>query len=181
MIEFAGVLTNRHLVGKDDKTAYERLKGKVSDMLGIGFAETIMFRRVPLSGKPAKMESLGEKGIFAGYPATFGEHMVIGKNGVHKTRTIRRVAEEERWDSAAIEEVKFTPWMIKERNVKEEHDGLQEEGHRTSAGMEINKEIELEVKLPPRSVHRNPRRVYITKAVIERFVALTVALVAQPP
>ena len=44
MIEFASVLINRHLVGKDGKTAYERLKGKAAKMLGIGFAETVMFR-----------------------------------------------------------------------------------------------------------------------------------------
>ena len=95
--------------------------------------------------------------------------MIIGKNGVYKTRTIRRVPVEERCDLAAIEEVKFTPWMIKERSAKEEHDGLQEEEHKTSVDIDINKEIELEVKLPPRSVDPNPRRVYITKAVIEKF------------
>ena len=66
MIEFASVLINRYLVGKDVKTAYERLKGKASKMLGIGFAETVMFRRVPLPGKMAKLESLWEKGILAG-------------------------------------------------------------------------------------------------------------------
>ena len=90
--------------------------------------------------------------------------MIIGKNGVCKTRTIRRVPEEERWDRAAIEEVKFTPWMIKERSATEEHDGPQEVEHKTSVDIEINREIELEVKLPPRSVDPNPRRVYITKS-----------------
>ena len=44
-------------MGKDGKTAYERLKGKASKMLGVGFAETVMFRRVPLPGKMVKLES----------------------------------------------------------------------------------------------------------------------------
>ena len=95
--------------------------------------------------------------------------MIIGKNGVYKRRTICRVPVEERWDRAAIEEVKFTPWMIMEKIAKEEHDGPQEEEHKTAVDIEINKEIELEVKLPPRSVDPNHRRVSITKAVIEKF------------
>ena len=68
-----------------------------------------------------------------------------------KTRTISSVPEEERWDRAAIEEVKFTPWMIKERSAREEHYEPQEKKHKTSADIEINKEIGLEVKLSPRS------------------------------
>ena len=65
--------------------------------------------------------------------------------------------------------MKFTPWMIKERSAREEHDGPQEKEHKTSVEIEINKEIELEVKLPPRSVDPTTCRVYITKVVIETF------------
>ena len=95
MIEFAGVLIIWYLVDKDGKTAYERLKGKASKMLGIGFTETVMFRRVPLPGKMAKLKSLWEKGIIAGYRSQSGEHMIIDKNGAYRTRTIRRVPEED--------------------------------------------------------------------------------------
>ena len=88
------------------------------------------------------------------------EHVVIGEDGVYKTRTIRRVPDEERWDRAAVEEVKFTPWMIKERSAKEELDGSQEDGHRTSVDTEINK---------------------VTRRRSSRsLVARKVALVAQP-
>ena len=89
------------------------------------------------------------------------EHVVIGEDGVYKTRTIRRVPEEERWDRAAVEEVKFTPWMFKERSAKEKLDGSQEDGHRTSMDTKINKETR----------RRSSRS----------LVALKVALVAQPP
>ena len=85
MIEFASVLINRYLVGKDGKTAYESLKGKAPRCC----SETVMFRR-------------------AGHQALAGEHVISGKNGV---------SEEERWDRAANEEVKFTPWMVKERSA----------------------------------------------------------------
>ena len=59
--------------------------------------------------------------------------------------------------------------MIKERSAREEHDGPQEVEHKTSVDIEINRVIELEVKLPPRSVDPNPRRVFITESVIEKF------------
>ena len=58
--------------------------------------------------------------------------------------------------------------MIKERSAREEHDGPQEEEHKTFVDIEINREIELEVKLPPRSVDPNPRRV-LHHEVIEKF------------
>ena len=86
------MLINRYPVGKDGKTAYERSKGKASKMLDTGIAETVMFRRVPLLGKLATLESLWEKRIAAGYRAQSGEHMIIGKIGVFKTKTIRRAA-----------------------------------------------------------------------------------------
>ena len=118
--EFAGVLVNLYLVGKDGKTA-------------------LALPRPSLLGKLVNLESLWEKGILAGYRAQSGEQVTIGNYGVHKTKTIRRVPEQERWDHEAIE----TPWMVKERSAKEEHDSPQEDGHMTSVDIEINKEIEL--------------------------------------
>ena len=44
LIEFASVLLNRYLVGKDGKTAYERRKGKKSKTLGLEFGELLHFR-----------------------------------------------------------------------------------------------------------------------------------------
>ena len=87
--------------------------------------------------------------------------MVICDNGVYKTRTIRRIPKEERWDRAAVKEVRFTPWMIKERSANDELNGSQEQEHKASVDIEINKDIEVELMLPPRHVDPNPRRVYI--------------------
>ena len=81
--------------------------------------------------------------------------MVKCDKGVYKTRTIHRIPKEERWDRAAIEEVRFTPWMIKERTAKDELNGCQEQEHKASVDIEINKDIEVELKLPPRHVDPN--------------------------
>ena len=47
VIELGAVLVNRYLVGHDGKTAYERMKGKESKMLGFEFGERVNFRRIP--------------------------------------------------------------------------------------------------------------------------------------
>ena len=59
--------------------------------------------------------------------------------------------------------------MIKERSAKDELNGSQEQEHKASVDIEINKDIEVELKLPPRHVDPNPGRVNITKDVVEKF------------
>ena len=58
--------------------------------------------------------------------------------------------------------------------------GSQEQEHKASVDIEINKDIEVELKLHPRHVDPNPRRVYITNAVVEKFGGTDGVLVAQP-
>ncbi len=59
-IVYANVFVNRHLVGRGGKTAYERLKGKTSKMIGTELAETVTLRRVPIPGRLVKLESFWE-------------------------------------------------------------------------------------------------------------------------
>ena len=54
MVEYASVLMNKYLVGKDGKTAFERLRGKKSKMLGFEFGESVHFRRIPLQSRTQK-------------------------------------------------------------------------------------------------------------------------------
>lgn len=98
MLEFSSVLLNRYLVGKDGKTPYERMKGTASQMLGLEFAEAVMFRRVPTPGRLGKLDSLWEKGLLVGYKSTSGEYMVVNGEGACRTRTVRRLPFEHRWN-----------------------------------------------------------------------------------
>ena len=54
MVEYASVLLNRYEVGRDGKTAYERLRGRKSKMLGVEFGELVHFRRTPLGDRKDK-------------------------------------------------------------------------------------------------------------------------------
>ena len=76
MIEYASVLINRYLVGKDGKTAYERLRVKKSKMLVFEFGESVHFRRIPLQGRPGKLDSLWQTGLCVEYWMQSGEYMV---------------------------------------------------------------------------------------------------------
>ena len=43
LVEFAAVLVNRYEVGHDGKAPYERLRGKQSQLLGLGFGDSSVF------------------------------------------------------------------------------------------------------------------------------------------
>ena len=113
MVECASVLINRYLVGKDGKTAYERLRGKKSKMLGFEFGGTVHFRMIPLQDRLGKLDSLWQTGLFVGYRTQSGEYMVANSEGACKTRTMKRIPETERWDKSGIEGKPWTPWKFK--------------------------------------------------------------------
>ena len=110
LVEFAAFLINSYSVGHDGKTPYERLKGKKSNMFGFEFGERVLFRRVPVPAKLAKLDSLWNIGVFVGYRSTTGEYMVVTSEGAWKTRTLRRQPKEERWRREDVESMKCTPW-----------------------------------------------------------------------
>ena len=51
LVEYAGHLLNRHEVGHDGKTAYERLKGKEATTLGIEFGESVHWKERKTKGQ----------------------------------------------------------------------------------------------------------------------------------
>ena len=114
MVEHASVLIKRYLVGKDGKTAYERLRGKKSKMLGFEFGESVHFRRIPLQGRLGKLDSLWQTGLFVGYRTQSGEYMVANSEGAFKTRTMKRIPENERWNKGEIEGMPWTPWRVQD-------------------------------------------------------------------
>ena len=64
IMEHAGFLLNRFEVGHDGKTAYERLKGRKSKVLGIEFGEAVHWRMKPARGALGKLDSIGATGYF---------------------------------------------------------------------------------------------------------------------
>ena len=99
LVEYASVLWNRHAVSADGKTAYERIRGKKSRMLGLEFGEQVHWRRAVVTGhRKDKLDSVWAEGVYLGHKTLSGESIVGNVEGVFKTRTIRRMPVENRWN-----------------------------------------------------------------------------------
>ena len=96
LVEFAALVISRYSVGHDGKTLYERLKDKKSNMFGFEFGDRVLIRRVPVSSKLAKLDSLWNAGVFVGYRSTTGEYMFDTPERAFETRALRRQPKEER-------------------------------------------------------------------------------------
>ena len=162
LVEFAAVLINRYEVGHDGKTAHERIRGKVSKMLGFEFGEKMWFRRQPVGQRLAKLESLWETGVFIGYRAQSGEYMCGTAEGAFKTRTVKRVPVEDRWHSDNENMVLHTPWSP-----------TGDDGDEVLPAVQIAmKEPSIEIERPAtREDQALPRRFYISKKDIEKYGA----------
>ena len=157
MVEYASVL----LVVKDGKTAYERLRGKKSKMLGFEFGESVHFRRIPLQGRLGKLDSLWQTGLFVGYWTQSGEYMVANSEGAVKT-TMKRIAEHERWNQSEIEGMPWTPWKFKTSSGT----GSPGEADRAGLGSFLDIEIDKPISMPaPLRVEEDAmlRRVYTSR------------------
>ena len=109
MAEYAAYLVNRLEVGKDGKTAYERVKGKSATVLGLEFGEKLMWKKKP----KLKMDKIGsrwEYGIFLGIRPRSGEVWVATEEGVMKARSVKRIPIDDRWNLDSIKWVKHVPW-----------------------------------------------------------------------
>ena len=107
--EYAAYLCNRLEVGQDGKTPYERTKGKSPTVLGIEFGEKLLWRKRG-GAKLDKINTKWEYGIFVGIRQKSGEIWVADQNGVHKARSVRRLARQDRWTADSVLWVRNVPW-----------------------------------------------------------------------
>lgn len=108
--EYAAYLMNRLEVGKDGKTAYERVKGKCGTVVGVEFGEKVLWKKKK-GDKMAKLRSRWAHGVFVGVKKKSGEMWVATKNGeIKNVRTVKRIPEEERWGRDCVDWVRHTLW-----------------------------------------------------------------------
>lgn len=110
MAEYAAYLQNWLEVGLDAKTSYEQTKGKAAKVLGVEFGEKLLWKVKTKAGKMEKLRPRWEHGIFVGVKPRSGELWVATKTGIHKTRSVRRIPEQERWSNDTLGWVKHVPW-----------------------------------------------------------------------
>ena len=99
---------NRFVVGRDGKTAFQRLHGRRASSKAVEFGERV-FYYIPRKLR-AKMSLRWRLGMYLGVASHSGEHLIGTWNGdVVRTRSIIRVVESAGWTLDLADRLKRTP------------------------------------------------------------------------
>ena len=154
IVEHAGNMITRYRVGKDGKTAYQRLKGKAPSNTTSPLGEKVLYLPLKSAGKQNKLAPKFKYGVMVGVHPRTSEALCANSNGTFRTRTVKRLPEEERWDATAIRELIGLPWDFKSSDAPD-------------AEVVIDKVPEV---VPPEPVIEvKARRFYVTKKDIDKF------------
>ena len=112
-------MMNRMEIGKDGKTAYERIKGKKATVLGVEFGEKLLYK-VKDGAKMAKARGRWEYAIFVGVRRRSGEVWLAADGKVFNARSLRRIPKEdggERTASSGLPECRGTDIRIRQKQM----------------------------------------------------------------
>ena len=76
LVDYAAFLVNRLEVGRDGKTSYERSRGKSATVLGVEFAERVLWKE-RTTGPMQKINARWQYGVFIGVRRRSGEIYVV--------------------------------------------------------------------------------------------------------
>ena len=97
LCEYAGYLVNRLEVSADGKTAYERCRGKRSEVMGLEFGERVLWK-YPMKGP--KMEKINARwgcGLFIGVRVRSNELIIVDQETHLKGRRVYRELRQHRY------------------------------------------------------------------------------------
>jgi hypothetical protein len=106
LVEHAADVMTKYQVGKDGKTAYERIKGKAYKKEMVEFGEVVHYRLGKRIGKMEKLEVRWGRGVFLGVIWRTGEALIGTSEEVVKASCVKRMSEESRWDGGRIEKIR---------------------------------------------------------------------------
>ena len=110
LIRHASATINRYSVGKDGKTAHQRVRGRPFSAATTEFGECVWYRIVK-GNKRGKLDARWGKGVWLGIREESNESLVGTPLGVIKIRTFRRRGSmEERWNLEEINGFRGVPW-----------------------------------------------------------------------
>ena len=159
IVRWAAICHSRYAVGKDGRTAYERLRGRTCKAIVVPMGEKVWDKQLGDGGdRRNKAETEWFPGIWLGPANSSSETLIDTRNGVVKASTIKRFGLTEKWDINAILEMKGTP----------------QRPDPTKPGLNIPVQIRLEPEMPfeipemvPVRSEEGPRRAYIMKQFFE--------------
>ncbi len=162
LINHASFLTSRFQVGVDGKNPYQRLKGKTYKRPMLTFAEHVHFQPPKTQEqKKNKLAPTWEDGILLSIKDSSNEYFVGTKDGVIKSKDVRRVAESERFPKELLEEIVGVPW-----EMAPTEDGDMTETLLAPVVIHPSKD---ESVPPPVILDPIPRQIYIRKQALEKY------------
>jgi len=111
LVKHGAECLNRYLVGKDGRTAYERLKGKRYKGDVCEFGQMVM-HKFPGKQQGGVMKTRWGEGVWLGKMAASDENIVATNEGIMKMRTVTRIPERESWCKEKVMAIKTTPWKL---------------------------------------------------------------------
>ena len=111
LTEHAGDILSKYLVGKDGKTAYERLYGKPVHEEALEFGEQLWWRPPRVAGYNVLMEPRWRPGVWLGRKWGTPTHIVFSAEDgqVRYVRAVQRRPATDRWALEALQAVTAVP------------------------------------------------------------------------
>ena len=107
LVEYAATLMRRCSLGPDGRTAYQKMKGRVSKRGLVEFGEKVWYR--PLRARTNSLDVVMAEGVFVGVLDRSDEVLIVTKDGLIKSRDVRRQPEDDRWCKERVLEIEVTP------------------------------------------------------------------------
>ena len=141
-------------VGQNGRTAYEYITGHRLKSVIVPFGEKIHFMVAP--SKTEKTLSNWKIGVYLGMNLKTSELIVGNASGIYMVRSIRRMAEGERWSWGALQDMKMT--------VAEIAGSTEDGGELTVPARSVPAE-----QVQPRMGEFKPRQVYLKPKDFEKY------------
>ena len=110
LIEYASAVLNRHEIGRDGRTPYQRLRGKEFKMKLPCFGESVFYKPIKNPGtRVNKLDPKFQEGVYLGVREGTNEMLIGTPAGVGRSSDIRRKPPSQRFDGAALLAVRGTP------------------------------------------------------------------------
>ena len=110
LVRWAAMLPSRFLVGKDQKTAYERRRGRKCKIPVEMFGEKVWYKELKgKNGAQNKLETDWHEGAWLGHARSSNEVLIGTLQGVVRAWAIKLKPEDEKWDADLIKNMKGTP------------------------------------------------------------------------
>ena len=95
---FCADILNKFRVGKDGRTAYERIISHKCKVAQVGFGETVDFKLETDKNNRHKADSEFHLGVLLAYAWRSTEYLVAARDVIFQCRTVRRRADKEAFD-----------------------------------------------------------------------------------